>query len=30
MRSAGRIALRERFAARKTTALLADGEVVWS
>ena len=28
--SAGRIALRERLAACKTTALLADGEVVWS
>src|ERR1700730_9126932 len=30
MRSAGRIALRERLAARKTTALRADGEVVWA
>jgi hypothetical protein len=30
MRSAGRIALRERLAARKTTAQLANGEVVWS
>src|ERR1700694_1258302 len=28
--SAGRIALRERLAACKTTALVADGEVVWS
>src|SRR5229473_8058935 len=28
--SAGRIALRERLAACKTTAQLADGEVVWS
>jgi hypothetical protein len=27
---AGRIALRERLAACKTTALVADGEVVWS